>query len=187
MSWKVDNAHTSLEFSARHMMVSTVRGHFNQFSGQVEIDPQDLTRSWATAEIEAGSVDTREERRDAHLRSADFFDVEKFPLITYRSSKIESRGGNKFRVEGELTIKGVTRPIELEVEFLGMESSPYGFKVAGFEASGKLSREDFGLSWNVALETGGFMVGDEIKLRIDAEADEVVEETAEVAAAAVSA
>ncbi|MGC2192458.1 MAG: YceI family protein [Candidatus Dormiibacterota bacterium] len=187
MSWKVDNAHTSLEFSARHMMVSTVKGHFNQFSGQVEIDPQDLTRSWVKAEIEASSVDTREDRRDEHLRSADFFDVEKFPLITYQSGKIESRGGNKFRVDGELTIKGVTRPIKLEVEFLGMETSPYGFKVAGFEASGKLSREDFGLTWNVALETGGFMVGDEIKLRIDAEADEVVEETVKVTAAAVSA
>lgn len=175
MSWKVDNAHTSVEFSARHMMVSTVKGHFNEFSGEVEIDPQDLTRSWAKAEIQASSVDTREERRDAHLRSADFFDVEKFPLITYQSGRIESRGHNRFRVDGELTIKGVTRPVELDVEFLGMEQSPYGFRVAGFEASGKLGRQDFGLTWNVALETGGFMVGDEIKLRIDAEVDEVVE------------
>jgi polyisoprenoid-binding protein YceI len=187
MSWKVDNAHTSLEFSARHMMVSTVKGHFNEFSGEVEIDPDDLTRSWAKAEIQVGSVDTREDRRDAHLRSADFFDVEKFPLITYKSGKIESRGSNQFRVEGELTIKGVTRPIELDVEFLGMETSPYGFKVAGFEASGNLSRQDFGLTWNVALETGGFMVGDEIKLRIDAEADEVVEAAAEPVAVGTSA
>ncbi len=185
MSWKVDTAHTSLEFAARHMMVSTVRGHFKEFSGEVEIDAGDLTRSWATAEIKAASLDTREDRRDTHLRSADFFDVEKFPLITYRSGKIESRGDNRFLVQGELTIKDVTRPIELEVEFLGMESSPYGFKVAGFEARGSLSRKDFGLNWNVALETGGFMVGDEIKLRIDAEADEAVE-AVEAATAAVA-
>ena len=187
MSWKVDNAHTSLEFSTRHMMVSTVRGHFNDFSGEVELDPEDLTRSSAKAVIQVASIDTREERRDAHLRSADFFDVEKFPVITYQSGKIESRGDNRFLVEGELTIKDVTRKIELELEFLGFEGSPYGFKVAGFEATGKLSREDFGLTWNVALETGGWMVGDEIKLRIDAEADEVVEAPAEAAAAATTA
>ncbi|HVC40155.1 MAG TPA: YceI family protein [Candidatus Dormibacteraeota bacterium] len=175
MSWKVDNAHTSLEFSARHMMVSTVKGHFNEFVGEVDIDPEDLTRSWATAVIQAKSLDTREERRDTHLRSADFFDVEKFPEITYRSGKIERRGENRFRVAGELTIKGVTRPIELDVEFLGMGTSPYGVKVAGFEASGTLSRKDFDLNWNVALETGGWLVGDEIKLRVDAEANEEVQ------------
>lgn|SRR5487761_543675 len=178
MSWKVDNAHTSLEFSARHMMVSTVKGHFNQFSGEVELDPSDLTRSWARAEIQAASVDTREARRDDHLRSADFFDIEKYPLIVFKSGKIESRGGNRYRVQGELTIKDATRPIELDVEFLGMETSPYGFRVAGFEATASLSRKDFGLNWNVALETGGWLVGDEIKLRIDAEADEMVEAAA---------
>ncbi|MGA7172679.1 MAG: YceI family protein [Candidatus Dormiibacterota bacterium] len=183
MSWKVDNAHTSVEFSARHMMVSTVKGHFNDFTGEVEIDPQDLTRSWAKAKIQASSVDTREERRDAHLRSADFFDVEKFPVISYRSGRIESRGDNRFLVQGELTIKDVTRAVELAVEFLGMQTSPYGFQVAGFEVSGSLSRKDFGLNWNVALETGGWMVGDEIKLRIDAEVDEVVAAEAALAAA----
>ncbi|MGH7643820.1 MAG: YceI family protein [Candidatus Dormibacteria bacterium] len=186
MSWKVDNAHTSLEFSTRHMMVSTVRGHFNEFSGEVELDPQDLTRSWAKAEIKVASLDTREERRDAHLRSADFFDVENFPLITYQSRKIESHGDDRFLVQGELTIKGITRPVELNVEFLGLENSPYGFRVAGFEATGKVSRQDFGLTWNVALETGGVMVGDEIKLRIDAEADEVVESKLEAAVGAAS-
>jgi len=186
MSWKVDKAHTSVEFSARHMMVSTVKGHFNEVNGEVEIDPSDLTRSWARAEIQASSVDTREDRRDTHLRSADFFDVEKFPVISYRSGKIERLRDNHFRVAGELTIKDVTRPIELEVEFLGMEASPYGFKVAGFEASGSLSRKDFDLNWNVALETGGWLVGDEIKLRIDAEADEVVEAPAEAGAASAA-
>jgi len=187
MSWKVDNAHTSLEFSARHMMVSTVKGHFKDFAGEVELDPSDLTRSKARAEIQAASLDTREEKRDAHLRSADFFDVEKFPVITYQSGKIESRGDNRFRVQGDLTIKGVTRPVELDVEFLGMSTSPYGFKVAGFEASGTLSRKDFDLNWNMALETGGFLVGDEIKIRIDAEADEVVETASEAAEVGASA
>lgn len=186
MSWKVDTAHTSIEFAVRHMMVSTVRGHFNEFSAEVELDPQDMTRSWATAEIKVASIDTREEKRDAHLRSADFFDVEKFPLMTYKSSKIESSGKDKFRVEGELTIRDVTRPVSLEVEFLGMSKSPYGFSVAGFEGTGKLSREEFGLTWNVALEAGGWMVGDEIKLRIDGEVDEVVEKTPEAGAAAAS-
>lgn len=184
MSWKVDTAHTSIEFAARHMMVSTVRGHFNEFTAEVELDPEDLAHSWATAEIKAASLDTREERRDTHLRSADFFDVEKFPLITYKSGKIESRGENKFLVQGELTIKDATRPVELEVEFLGMETSPYGFRVAGFEAIGQLSREDFGLTWNVALETGGFMVADEIRLRLDGEVDELVEAAPEASAAA---
>jgi polyisoprenoid-binding protein YceI len=187
MSWNVDNAHTSLEFSARHMMVSTVKGHFKDFAGEVELDPSDLTRSKARAEIQAASLDTREEKRDAHLRSADFFDVEKFPVITYQSGKIESRGENRFRVQGDLTIKGVTRPIELDVEFLGMSTSPYGFRVAGFEASASLSRKDFDLNWNMALETGGFLVGDEIKIRIDAEADEVVEAASEVAEVGTSA
>lgn len=187
MSWKVDNAHTSLEFSARHMMVSTVRGNFKEFTGEVELDPSDLTRSRARAEIQAASLDTREESRDTHLRSAEFFDVEKFPVISYQSGKIESRGDNRFRVQGELTIKGVTRPVELDVEFLGMSTSPYGFKVAGFEASGTLSRKDFDLNWNMALETGGFLVGDEIKIRIDAEADEVAEATPETASVGASA
>ncbi|HVC23952.1 MAG TPA: YceI family protein [Candidatus Dormibacteraeota bacterium] len=181
MSWKVDGAHTSIEFAVRHMMVSTVRGHFNEFTAEVDLDPEDQTRSWVTAEIKTASLDTREEARDAHLRSADFFDVDKFPLITFKSGKVESKGGDNFLVEGDLTIKDVTRPLVLDVEFLGMEKSPYGFRVAGFEATGKLSREEFGLTWNVALEAGGFIVGDEIKLRIDGEVDEV---TAEVAAAA---
>jgi polyisoprenoid-binding protein YceI len=184
MSWKVDTAHTSIEFATRHMMVSTVRGHFNEFTAEVELDPEDLAKSWVTAEIQAASLDTREERRDTHLRSADFFDVEKFPLITYKSGKIESRGENKFLVQGELTIKGTTRPIELEVEFLGMQTSPYGFRVAGFEAIGQLSREDFGLTWNVALEAGGFMVADEVRLRLDGEVDEVVEAAPDATAVA---
>ncbi len=184
MSWKVDNAHTALEFSVRHMKISTVKGHFNDFSGEVAIDLQDLTKSWARAEIQAASVDTRDQTRDTHLRSADFFDVEKFPLITYRSGKVESRGGNRYRVEGELTIKDKTRPIELDVEFLGLEKSPWGAQVAAFEANGTLSRTDFDLTWNVALEAGGFLVGDEIKIRVDAEANEVVEATEDAAAAA---
>jgi polyisoprenoid-binding protein YceI len=178
MSWKLDNAHTSIEFSARHMMVSTVRGNFTEFSGEIELDPDDLAKGRATATMKAASIETREGARDTHLRSADFFDVEKYPEITYRSTQVESRGGNHYRVAGDLTIKDVTRPVQLDVDFLGVEHSPYGFRVAGFEATGKISRKDFGLTWNVALETGGFMVGDEIKIRIDAEVDEVAEAAA---------
>ncbi len=175
MTWKVDNAHTAIEFSARHMMVSTVRGHFNEFSGEVELDPDDLGKSRASATIKAASIDTREPSRDAHLRSADFFDVEKYPDLTYRSTAIESLGGNRYRVAGELTICGTTRPLELQVDFLGLEKSPYGVRVAGFEAVGMISRKDFGLTWNVGLETGGWLVGDEIRIRVDAEANEVQE------------
>ncbi len=184
MTWKVDNAHTALEFSVRHMMVSTVRGNFTRFRGQVELDLEDPTRSRAQAEIEVASIETREEGRNGHLRSADFFDAEHHPLITYRSGRIRSGGGDHFQVEGELTIKGVTRPLQLEVEFMGARRSPQGVKVAGFSASGSLSRKDFGLNWNVALESGGWLVGDEVKIRIDAEAQEVQEAKAPVADAA---
>ncbi|HVD03531.1 MAG TPA: YceI family protein [Candidatus Dormibacteraeota bacterium] len=171
LSWTLDPYHTSIEFSARHMMVSTVRGHFTEFSAELEIEPEDLTRSSAKASIKAASIDTRVAPRNDHLRSGDFFDAEKYPELTYQSRRIEALGGDRYRVEGDLTIKDVTKPVVLDVSFLGINKSPQGATVAGFEATGKLNRSDFGLTYNAALEAGGVVIGDEIKITIDAEAN----------------
>ncbi len=178
MTWALDKSHSAVEFSVRHMMVSTVRGHFTDFDAEVELDPTDLTKSRGRAVIRTASIDTREEKRDAHLRSADFFDVEKYPEMVFESRRIEARGGNRYLVEGDLTIKEATQPVQLEVELQGRGQSPWGSQVAGFEASGKISREQFGLNWNVALEAGGWLVGDEIKIRLDVELSEEAERAA---------
>ncbi len=173
MTWKLDTAHSAVEFSVRHMMVSTVKGNFKEFSVDLNLDPEDLVKSSAKAVIQAASIDTREAARNGHLTSADFFEVEKYPEITYQSRSVKALGGDRYQVEGDLTVKDVTRPVALEVAFLGVQTSPQGTKVAGFEASTKISRKDFGLNWNVALETGGVLVGDEIKISLDIEANEV--------------
>lgn len=175
MTWTLDPYHTAIEFSARHMMVSTVRGHFTEFSAELEIDPNDLTHSSAKATIKATSVDTRVAPRNIHLTSADFFDAEKYPNLTYQSRKIESVGGDRYKVEGDLTIKDVTKSVVLDVTFLGIQKSPQGQLVAGFEATGKLNRADFGLTYNMALEAGGVVIADEIKINIDAEANQAAE------------
>ncbi len=172
MSWKLDTVHSAVEFSVRHMMVSTVKGNFREFAVDLELDPQDLTRSSAKAVIKAASIDTREQARNGHLVSADFFDAEKYPEITYQSRSVKALGGDRYQIEGDLTIKDTTRPVALDVTFLGVQTSPQGVKVAGFEAATKISRQDFGLTWNVALETGGVLVGDEIKISIDVEVNE---------------
>ncbi len=175
MAWKLDMAHSAVEFSVRHMMISTVKGNFKEFSVDVDIDPDDLAKSSVRAVIKAASIDTREPQRNAHLVSADFLDAEKYPEIVFQSRRVESVGGDRYRVEGDLTIKDVTRPVSLDVTSLGIQTSPYGVKAAGFEATTKISRQEFGLTWNVALETGGVLVGDEIKISIDAEVNEVAE------------
>jgi polyisoprenoid-binding protein YceI len=171
MTWKLDMAHSAIEFSVRHMMVSTVKGNFREFSADLELDPEDLTKSSVRAVVKVASIDTREPQRNAHLVSADFFDVEKFPEMVFQSTRVEHVGGDRYRVTGDLTIRGVTRPITLDVTYLGTQASPYGVKAAGFEATATLSRKDFGLTWNVALETGGMLVGDEVKISVDAEAN----------------
>jgi polyisoprenoid-binding protein YceI len=173
MTWKLDTAHSAVEFSVRHMMVSTVKGNFKEFSVDLDLNPENLAQSSAKAVIKAASIDTREPARNGHLISADFFDVEKYPDITYQSRGVKALGGDRYQIEGDLTIKDVTRSVPLEVTFLGVQTSPQGAKVAGFEAATKISRKDFGLNWNVALETGGVLVGDEIKISIDVEANEV--------------
>ncbi|HVA20604.1 MAG TPA: YceI family protein [Candidatus Micrarchaeia archaeon] len=182
MTWQIDKAHTDVSFSVRHMMVSTVRGHFKGVDGELDFDPADLTTARLRVTIPVASIDTREERRDGHLRSADFFDVEHYPSITYVSREVRAEGGDRYRVVGDLTIRDQTRPVDLEVTLGGVQAAPMGGRSAGFEALAKISRKDFGLNWNVALESGGVLVGDEVKITIDAEVAEVVPAAAGAAA-----
>lgn len=168
--WQFDPAHSAAHFSVRHLMISNVRGHFNQLSGSVTINPQDPSKSTVEVAIEAASINTREPQRDEHLRSADFFDVAKHPLLTFRSTRIEARGADEFKVTGQLTIHGVTKEVTMDVE--GPTPSvkdPWGNIRAGVTASTKINRKDFGLVWNAVTEAGGVVVGDEIKITIEAE------------------
>lgn len=167
--WTIDPVHTHVQFSVRHMMVSNVKGVFAKKSGTVTLDESDFTQSTVTVEIEADSVDTREPQRDNHLRSADFLDVEKFPLLTFRSSRIVP-AGNGFSLTGDVTIHGVTHPITLAVDApTPAMKDPWGGVRRGFEASGELNRKDFGLVYNQMLEAGGVLVGDKVKLSLEVE------------------
>jgi Uncharacterized conserved protein len=169
-TWDVDPAHSSVEFSVRHMMVSTVKGHFQKVKGTVELDEKDPTKSTVEVSIETASIDTREAKRDAHLKSAAFFDAAKFPAIAFKSTKVEKAGKGKFKVTGNLTMHGITKPVVLAVE--GPSASikdPYGRTVRGVMATGKLDRKDWGMTWNQALDSGGMVVSDEVKLEINAE------------------
>jgi polyisoprenoid-binding protein YceI len=165
--WDVDTDHTHVGFSVRHMMISTVRGQFSGVSGTVELDEADLTASKVTVRIEAGTVDSRAEQRDAHLRSADFFDVENFPHITFESRSVEYLGGKSFEVTGDLTIRGVTREVVLTAQEEGRGTDPWGGERVAYTASGRVDRRDFGLTWNQALEAGGVLVSDEVRLDLD--------------------
>lgn len=172
-TWKLDPAHTQVNFSAKHMMVTTVRGTFRDVDGTIELDETDLTRSRGEFRVAAASVDTNFAARDAHLRSADFFDAETYPDITFRSTSIRQVGDDEFEVIGDLTIRDVTRPVIFTVESAGIVPGMTGARHAGLSASAKLQRHDWGLDWNVVLEGGGWLVGKEIKLEIAIAADEV--------------
>ena len=182
-TWKFDPAHTSVSFSARHMMVTTVRGHFAPPKGTLEFDPEHPENAFVEAEIDATTLDSGVADRDNHLRSADFLEVDKYPTITFKSTKVVTTGDDEGKVMGDLTIHGVTRPVTLNVEYLGALNSPFGDKRAGFSASTKINREDWGLTWNVAVEAGGVLVGKDIKIELDVEAILVpeIEQTAEAA------
>lgn len=169
MPWQMDKAHTDIQFAIRHMMISTVRGRFEQFSGTFDVDEADPTRSKIEVEIQVASINTKEPQRDTHLRSSDFFDIEKYPTITFKSTRIERIDENHGRVIGDLTIKDITREVSLDVEYVGQAKSPYGIISAGFMATTKINRKDWGLTWNVALETGGVLVGDEVKIDVELE------------------
>ena len=169
-NWEIDASHSSVHFSVRHMMVSNVRGEFTRVSGKVHVDPRDVTRSTVEAVIDATSISTRDEKRDEHLRSADFLDVANYPTIEFKSTRITRESDGSLRLAGNLTIHGVTREVVLDVEDTGTElQDPWGNTKRGASATTKLNRKDFGMQWNVALETGGILVGDGLKVEIDVE------------------
>ena len=168
-TWVIDPTHTNLGFSARHAMVAKVRGNFGEFSGSFTIDGDNLAASTAEVTIQVASIDTKTADRDTHLKSPDFLDVENFPTITFVSTAVTPKGDDVV-ITGDLTIHGVTKSVEIEYEFVGISQDPWGQTKIGFEGSTKISRKDFGLTWNAALETGGVLVGDEIKLNLDVEA-----------------
>ncbi len=177
-SWNVDAAHSGIHFSVRHMVVSRVRGRFAQYKGSVQLDESDLTRSSFEVEIDAASIDTGTPERDVHLRSADFFDVEAHPTLNYRSRRIERLADDRYRVFGELTIRGVTRDVALEVEYGGQAADPWGNQRVGFVARAAIERKDFGLGWNQVLEAGGVLVGDRVDIDIELELVKAAKEQA---------
>jgi polyisoprenoid-binding protein YceI len=168
--WEIDGAHSSIGFAVRHMVVSKVRGRFARWSGTIAMDERDPTGAKVEIAIEPASVDTGVEQRDNHLRSPDFFHVERYPAMSYRSTRIERTGEGRYRVTGDLTMHGVTRPVSLDVESAGSAKDPWGGVRAGFSARGTLDRKDFGLTYNQLLETGGVLVGERVELDIEVEA-----------------
>jgi polyisoprenoid-binding protein YceI len=168
-AWKLDPVHSIVEFSAKHLMITTVKGRVTDIEGTIYTDENNPTNSSVEATLKAVSLDTRTDQRDQHLRSADFLDVEKYPEIRFRSTRIQG-DKPKFKLTGDLTIRDVTKPITLDVEFEGETKDPWGGERVGFSATGKIDRREFGLTWNQALETGGVVVGNEIKISLEVQA-----------------
>ena len=181
-TWTLDPAHSSIEFSAKHMMISTVRGRLGEVNGELIVDERNPANSTVEVTVDIAGLTTNEASRDTHLRSADFFDAENHPEATFRSTRVEPLSEDRFRVTGDLTIRGTTRSITLDVEREGEGVDPWGNVKAAFAASTTLNRKDFGLNWNVALEAGGVLVSDKIKLEISVQAAKQVA-TADSAAA----
>ncbi|TFE02059.1 YceI family protein [Jeotgalibacillus salarius] len=170
--WAVDTAHSSVDFSVKHMMISKVKGSFHEFSADVAADPQDLTGADISFSIKVNSIDTRSQDRDNHLRSADFFEVETYPEITFRSTDIKKTGEDEYEMTGDVTIKDVTRQETFKVEYEGSGQDPWGNQKVGFTADGKINRKNYGLTWNQTLETGGVLVGEDIKINLQIQAQE---------------
>ncbi|HEX7670326.1 MAG TPA: YceI family protein [Polyangiaceae bacterium] len=169
-TWTIDASHTGITFMARHMVVSKVRGSFKTFRGSIEFDEEDLTNSTVDVTIDAASVDTRDPLRDAYLKSADFFDVEKFPSLTFQSTRIQTKGKKDYDVRGNLTIHGVTREVVLYARFEGKDNDPWGNQTASFSATTSVNREDFGLKFSPVLEAGGVLVSPKIQIELDVQA-----------------
>ncbi|MFE7788248.1 YceI family protein [Streptomyces sp. NPDC057460] len=166
-TYTIDPSHSSIGFTVRHAMVTNVRGSFGDHEGTLTLNGADPHHSTASIDVKISSVDTGIADRDGHLVSGDFFDAEKFPLMTFRSTHAEQLGGDKYRITGDLTIKDVTRPLAIDLEFNGSATDPYGNERVGFEGGAEILRSDWGLTWNAALETGGVMVSDKVKLNFD--------------------
>lgn len=172
-NWQVDSAHSSLDFSVKHMMISKVKGTFHDFNASVEADPADLTTADIQFNVDVSSIDTRNGDRDGHLKSGDFFNVEEHPQMTFKSTNIVKKSDGEYDVTGDLTIRGTTRPATFALTFEGQSKDPMsGNQVVGFSGEGKINRSEFGLEWNAALETGGVLIGDEVKIFIEIEASE---------------
>ena len=178
MNWQFDEGHTHIGFTGRHMMISTVRGEFERFRGTVEFDEHDLARSKAEIQIEAASVNTHNAQRDDHFRSADFFDMEQYPYITFKSKRVVMHDANHGQLIGDLTIRNITKEVVLEGEYGGVNQTPWNTYSAGFSLRGKVNRKDWGLNWNMLLAGGGLVAGDEITLIIDLELTRPVEAVA---------
>lgn len=169
-TWTIDPAHSVVEFAVKHMMFTTAKGRFQDFSGAITLDEQNVGSSSVDVTIQPASINTQAEDRDAHLRGVDFFDAERFPDVTFRSTSVESAGGDDLRITGDLTITGVTRQVVLDAAFQGRGKNPWGQEVIGYEATTRFNRKDFGLTWNQALESGGVLVSEEVKLNLDIQA-----------------
>lgn len=175
MSWKIDLDHSTIQFSGRHMMVTTVRGRFDKFTANLEFDEQHPERTTVDVQIEAASLSSNYIERDNHLRSPDFLDVAQYPYITFQSKRVELADSNRARLIGDLTIKDVTRQVTLDVDYLGQYKSPWNTFSAGYSAQTTINRKDWGLAWNMVLETGGLLVSDEIAIHIELEVVKQVE------------
>jgi polyisoprenoid-binding protein YceI len=169
--WAIDPNHSLVEFAVRHMRFTTVRGRFTRVEGFIHCpDEGDISRAWVEATIDAASIDTGAPDRDAHLRSPEFLDVERYPTITFKSKGVERVDQDEFRLVGDVTIRGATRELELATVYNGRGTNPWGQEVAGFTATTRINRRDFGLEWNVALEAGGFLVGDTLDVLVEVQA-----------------
>jgi len=169
MAWSIDTSHSQIQFAVRHMMISNVRGRFENFSGTVDLDEQKPENSKVDVKIDVTTINTRDPQRDGHLKSPDFFEAEKYPYVTFVSKQVKQADAAHAKIVGDLTIRNVSKEVVLDVEFNGMAKSPWGTTSAGFSAETKINRKDFGLEWNKALETGGVLVGDEITISIELE------------------
>lgn len=170
MKWIIDGSHSEVGFSVKHLMVSTVKGRFGKVSGSFDLDEQDHAKTAIEATIETVSISTNDEKRDGHLRSPEFFDSETYPNITFKSTKVEKVSDDQYIVTGDLTLRDVTKPVTMNVEYSGQVKSPFGDTRSGFSATTSISRKDFGLNWNVALEAGGVMVSDKVQIYLEIEA-----------------
>jgi polyisoprenoid-binding protein YceI len=181
MTWQVDKSHSHINFTARHMMISKVRGEFNNYDLEVNFDENNPAATTVNAVIYIDSINTRDEQRDGHLRSPDFFNAAQYPVMTFKSKKVVQDSPNSGKLIGDLTIRDVTREVVLDVEYSGVIKSPFGSTSAGFSTKTAIDRKDWGLTWNVALETGGLLVSDQINIEIELELVKVIEKVAEAA------
>ncbi|MEY2472872.1 MAG: hypothetical protein QOK28_2201 [Actinomycetota bacterium] len=168
-TFAIDASHSSVAFTVRHLMVAKTKGRFAEFAGEITIDEDPLKSSVAVT-IQSASIHTADDQRDGHLRSADFLDVEKYPTVSFQSTSVQHKGSSSFAVEGELTVHGVTRPVTLDLDYEGTVTDPWGGQRAVFSAKTKINREEFGLTWNQALETGGVLVGKDVTIDLEVEA-----------------